>query len=319
MRRLHVPVCFCAVLLLVGAGLPVRAQFVSGFGVTKTGYYIQTNDSTPELDSFDDPFEFYVYVMDSGLSVIDSAVVTVPSVPPQQIDLLAQGLFGVQYFPSQTALDQAFRNGAYTFQITDEDFDILYETLNLAGNAYPTIPQLLNYASLQSINTNTDLTLQWLPFQGGTAGDKIDVDIEDDNGSVFTSEVDGTVTSVVVPAGTLMGGTTNDVFLRFKKVVDVNSNSAPGEAAYARSTYATIKTSSGGATTVTIGSYALVPNGPFQVQVSESPGSTLALEATTDFVTWAQVDTITPVGGTGTLSDANVASSPRRFYRVKAT
>ena len=317
MRRCHVSACVCAALLLVGAALPVRAQFVSSFGVTKTGYYVQTNDSTPVLDSFD-PFEFYVYVVDSGLSVIDSAVVMVPSVPPQQIDLLALGLYGVQYFPTQADLDQSFRNGAYTFQVTDEDFDFLYETVTLAGNAYPTIPQLLNYASLQSINTNADLTLQWQPFQGGTTGDVIDVDIEDDTGTVFTSEVDGTVTSVVVPAGTLMGSTTNDVFLTFNKVVDLNSNSAQGEAAYARSTYATIQTSGGGAVTVTIGSYTLAPNGPFQVQVSGTPGATFTLEGTTDFGGWTTVDTITPPTGSGTLTDSATASNPHRFYRVKA-
>src|SRR5262249_22832125 len=148
------------------------------FGVSKSAYYVQASDATPVLDSGNNHY-FDAWVDDNGQSEIDGAMVRTPS--GGGIDLMPF-LYFFQGFTSQSAMDATFKNGTYTFNVTTVDLDFFFAQLNLAGNNYPTIPQLLDFSSLQSINTNADLTLRWLPFEGGTANDFINVAIYDEFG-----------------------------------------------------------------------------------------------------------------------------------------
>ena len=197
----------CAALIFGASCISTQAQFVSDFGVSKTGYYDQTSDATPVLESFNN-HEFFAWVTDSGQSEIEEATVSLPG-GLGQVDLMPF-LYYFDAFSSQAAMDNQFKNGVYRFSVTSVDFDILFQDVNLSGNAYPTIPQLQNFAALQSINATADLTLQWLPFQGGTSGDDIGIYIEGDIDTVFSDRVAGTTTSVVVPANTLTPGDSYD-------------------------------------------------------------------------------------------------------------
>jgi len=308
----------CLSVLCAGF-LPAHAQ-VNSFGLAKTGYYSQDSDSTPVLDAFDNHY-FDVWVEDNGQSEIDGATVSRPT--GGAIDLLPFLSF-FQGFNSQAAMDATFGSGPYTFNVTTVDLDFFFAQLNLPGNNYPTIPQLLNFGSLQSINTNVDLTLRWLPFQGGTAGDFISVAIYGQMDIIYESPyygepgaLDGTATSVVIPAGSWGSDTEFDCYLAFNRIAVDTSSGAQGLTIFARETYAGMQ-AAGGAVTVSITGYSVGGNGLFQVQVNGTPGATFTLEGTTGFNGWTTIDSITPPAGTGTLSDPATASNPFRFYRVRA-
>lgn len=310
--------CFALVVVgFISVRATVHAQ-VSVYSVTKTASYDQTSDSTPVLTQGQNHF-FEAYVEGDGSTDIDSAILQVPPLG-QQIEM-APFLAVFQGFTSQTALDQMFGNGTYGFQVTTVDLDFFFGQLSLTGNQYPTIPQFLNFASLQSINASADLTLQWVPFQNGTANDYIWITLDGSTGTVFDSDnsggLDGTATSVVVPAGTLKPGESYDAYMHFSRFTDLQSSGALGFAVYARETYSTIKTSGGATVVVNITGASMAANKDFQVQVSGTPNATFVLEGTTNFGGWTQIDTITPATGSGTLVDTGTASNPHRFYRVK--
>jgi len=82
--------------------------------------------------------------------------------------------------------------------------------------------------------------LSWSGFTGGTTADTIVVEIESDDGAVtvfetpFLNEIgalDGTATSVNVPAYTLAPNRTYAASLAFAKVVQQDTNTYPGVAA----------------------------------------------------------------------------------------
>lgn len=311
----------CSFLLWGGASLTTRAQ-VSGFGLQKTAYFVQTSDATPVLDTGNN-HDFYTWIEDDGQSEIDGATVNPPGAGGG-IDLLPDLDF-YQGFTSQSAMDSVFGNGNYSFGVTTVDSDFFFAQLNVAVNNYPNIPQLLNFTALQSINTNNDLTLRWLPFQDGTANDYISVSIwGDDFFPVFESPgygevgaLNGTSTSVVVPARILEPGPDFECYLTFNRISPDSSSGALGLKVFTRDTYLLLRTG-GSAVTVTIAGYSVGGNGLFQVQVNGTPGATFTLEGTTGFNGWTTVDSITSPSGAGTLSDPATAANPHRFYRVKA-
>jgi len=305
----------CWIVCLGGFSISTQAQFISDFGVSKTGYYTQSSDAPPALDPVDN-HEFVAWIVDSGQSEVDGATVTLPG-GLGGIDLMPF-LYYWDDFSSQAGMDASYKSGTYRFQATSVDFDVFFQDLTLTGDAYPNPPQLVNFTALQTINASADLNLQWVPFQGGTTSDHLFLYIDGDSGNVFTLETDGTDAAATIPAGTLTAGKTYDLYLTFARVTDVNSNDGFGEASYARETYVTIKASSGGTVTVNITNASMAANGTFQVQVSGTPNATFVLEGTTSFGGWTQVDSITPSTGTGMLNDTGTTANPHRFYRVKA-
>ena len=60
---------------------------------------------------------------------------------------------------------------------------------------------------------------------------------------------------------------------------------------------------------------AVNPNGTFQFTVTNAPGQTTIVQASTNLINWVSIYT-NSVGGVYTFPDAGVANYPMRFYRV---
>ena len=311
---------------VLSACLPsvARAQITS-YGVAKTGYYTQSSDAAPVLETGENHY-FGAFVNSNGTTDIDSAILSAPG--GAQVEM-APLLFYFEGFTSQAAIDNSFRNGAYSFQISTVDLDFFFGQLSLAGT-YPSVPRVNNFAAAQSINAGGDFTLRWDGFVGGTAGDFILVTVDDDSGSTIFETPDqgipgaltGQDTSVVIPAGTLPPGTNYLCYISFNKLVAVDTSSIPGAlgvAAYVRETSLPLKTaSSGNPLTVNLAGFERRPDGSILVQASGTAGATFTLEATSDFKVWTSVVTTNPPPGSFDLIDAGATALPNRFYRVKA-
>lgn len=168
-----------------------------------------------------------------------SASVEVPGGTSQTLLRQTPGDSDLQFAPDFTtkgALDAAFSNGTYTLTFTTTNGDLFTPSLNLPTDNYPSTPQVSNFAAAQTLDSTSDFTLTWIAFSAGTSNDFIMVDIADAlDADVFatpdfdqTNALNGTVTHVVIPGGTLAPGTNYTGRLIFGKRTALDTNTVPG-------------------------------------------------------------------------------------------
>jgi len=228
-----------------------QAADVDIFGVVKQQNFIQETDKIVRLaeDDFEDPFEFEIFVEQSEGGTVTSAIVGTPGGTNivLQTDEFSDGRYfslNAEHLPE---LNLQHANGNYSFNINGGAINV---TLTLTGDNYPNVPRLSNYPAAQSINASANFTLMWDAFTGGTANDYIEVFIEDEStgNEVFHSGppgagLNGTSTSVLIPAGTLTAGKRYNVELMFARIVDLDTTSGTtGVAAYSKRTDVEIAT-----------------------------------------------------------------------------
>ncbi len=227
------------------------AADVDIFGVVKQQNFIQESEKLVRLASegFEDPFEFEIFVEQSDGGNVTSAIVGTPGGTNVvlQTEVFSSGryfFFSAEHLPE---LNQQHANGNYSFNINSGAINV---TLTLTGDNYPNIPRLINYNAAQVINAAASFTLTWDAFNGGTANDYIEVYIEDESTGqeLFHSGppgagLNGTSTSVQIPAGTLTAGKRYNVELMFARIVDLDTTSGTiGVAGYSKRTDVQIAT-----------------------------------------------------------------------------
>ncbi len=240
-------------------GLEARRLFsASPFSVmVKVANYIQSADAAPVLDP-NNQYEFAADVKEPS-GTINSAQITLPSNSHLPLSPANGSTTHFQFtlgFASRSALSNIFPNGTYQLGVSDAAGPHVY-TMTFPANAYPTsIPQINNFAGLQQIDPSQTVVLSWNAFSAGTSSDFIRVQIMDQNGnSVFKSPdvfsagaLNGTATSLNIPASTLQNGTTYSVQLQFAKVSQADTTdypAVPGAVAFADSTTFNITTVGG--------------------------------------------------------------------------
>lgn len=228
------------------------AADVDIFGVVKQQNFIQESEKLVRLaeDDFEDPFEFELFVEQSDGGNVTSAIVGTPGGTNVvlQTEAFSNGryfFYSAEHLPE---LNQQHANGNYSFNINSGAINV---TLTLTGDNYPNVPRLSNYNAAQSINAAANFTLTWDAFTGGTANDFIEVYIEDESTGqeLFHSGppgagLNGTSTSMQIPAGTLTAGKRYNVELMFARIVDLDTTSGTtGVAGYSKRTDIEIATS----------------------------------------------------------------------------
>jgi hypothetical protein len=159
---------------------------------------------------------------------------TVPLETPEDVGSLEMEV--EREFASRAELDATAPNGNYVVTVQTVHEGSHSVALNVAGDAYPNVPHVTNFASTQAIDPSVDLTVTWDAFAGGTSGDFVQLAIDDDQRSaVFYSglpgaanALDGTATSVRIPAGTLQPGRSYHAELLFTKIVSRDTTGYPG-------------------------------------------------------------------------------------------
>jgi Ca2+-binding RTX toxin-like protein len=264
----------------IANGLPARPRmetlerrvlFSSAFPhalLAKIEFLIQSGDVTPVLDP-NNQFSFDTEVKEPT-GTISTAGINLPSnkgtfaLNPQNNSSQNFG-FSIG-FTTRPAVNNVFPNGGpYTLILNDAAGNHVYNNLAFpATNQYPaSMPQVNSFASLQQLDPTMQQNISWNTFTGGTSGDFISLEISDANGNtVFqtpdefaSGALDGTATSVNIPAGTLQGGTTYSAKLIFAKVTQTDTtdyNAVPALVGYADQTTFSIVTIGGGVSNGTL-------------------------------------------------------------------
>jgi hypothetical protein len=189
------------------------------------------------------PLELYEFGMTSDLNTLNgvtNGLVTLPNartVAPE-LDFGDAFDFAAAY-SSQAQMDSFFPNGNHQVR-----FDTVHDgtrtfNFNLTGNAYPNAPQIVNFAATQSVNPSNSFVLSWGAFTGGTVSDFVMLEIQSDDDSSGGGEfetpnvgepgaLNGTNTSVTIPAFTFAPGRRYRGELLFVKVGQVDTTTYPG-------------------------------------------------------------------------------------------
>ena len=212
------------------------ADDASFIAVVKTQSFAQFNAIVPLLiDEEDDegrkPISFEVFVQGTSTGAINSGSFSAPgSVASGSLEQDGQRWFFEQFFDKKPQLDTAFpSSGDYVVNLEGENDGSQSVTLSFASENYPNVPFITNFEALQVLDASTAVTVDWTPFQGGTADDHISFYINKENssdgGTVYEAPnpgqpgaLDGTSTSLILPPGTLEPGSDYSVQIGFYRI-----------------------------------------------------------------------------------------------------
>ncbi len=224
-------------------------------GIVKGVAHQQTGPTTVVLETSPYQFNAFLDLAEPGSVLAASLTPAGRTAIPLEAD--GDGWNLESEFSSQAALDAAYPNGNFTLSITGKNDGPRSVVVLLTGVAYPTIPTLNNFADLQNVTSGTPLTLSWLPFTGGADTDFVQVEIRRMNGEIESAvfetagpgepgSLNGTHTSVTIPAGILASGQTYTGRLLFAKIVELDTTSygqgVPAIGAYYRETEFSLST-----------------------------------------------------------------------------
>lgn len=301
--------------------------------VYKQQSYFQTN-STPLISS-DMPYGFGVNIDLTAKATATNASFQLPSTVVQTLSFDGTGS-GDEYqlnsgYTNQAAMDADYPDGTYTVTVKTVHDGTRTLVLPLTGGTYPPVPTVSSFSGTQAVVHSNNFTLSWNAFTGGTTNDFVEVRIENTSGNYASyfetpqpgqpGALNGTHTSVVIPANTLYPGRTYSASLMFAKLVTKNTNSYPGVlgiAAYARGTQFTIQT----AGTPLKPRLMLLPRnqGQFQMRLFGEPGFNYSIQIKDDLRNgvwipyWYQ--TMDSRSATGDYTDFGSTFSNSRFYRA---
>ncbi|MBI3877627.1 MAG: hypothetical protein HY300_16985, partial [Verrucomicrobia bacterium] len=254
-------------LLLIAS--PASAVDVELFSVHKGQAFVQAGAGAPTAQGSSNYF-FNVFVRAKrfnslwGARVHPQGGVDRPLVIGHDFDFY-NFWSATDFYTSQAALDAAHPDTNYVLTLNTVNDGQVTVAFNLTGSAYPNAPHVANFAAAQAVRAEADFTLRWDAFTSGTTNDHIRIEIEDapnTNNVPETSSplgqrifrtgdprdvaaLDGTATSVVLPAGTLFPGHNYRARILFTKVTGLDTNSYPqvvGAAGYVARTEFTLHT-----------------------------------------------------------------------------
>jgi hypothetical protein len=273
---------------------------IAGVMVTKSYNYLQTSAAVPVFDPLEGAF-FYASIR--GPATLTEASVVAPSTPAATHPLEVFTLFGdttAYYSDDQTnltAFDTAYPSGNY--QISATAAGIPYSTMApLIDTGKPTVPRIANFAAAQTVDADTDFTLQWDAYPSAGADDAISLSITDATGSVFHApdkcipiDLPATATSIVIPKGTFKPGISYNGTLDFFHMASTDltllPGGQPGLTALSRTTKFKLTTTGGGTLPAPVISNAKILNKTqIQFQVACTAGHSLVIRGTPDFKTF---------------------------------
>jgi hypothetical protein len=295
------------------------------FGAVKGQNYIQTNSGAPAPDAAR-PFAFQAFVDTTGAGVVNSATLRMPNALTRSLGIEEDGLYVDDYFTNQVVFDGAYPNGTYALTINAVHDGTRTVTFNLAGDTYPPVPRISNFAATQAIDPAQGFHLTWDPIPGATGSNFIQVEIDDARGdNVFGTPgptepgaLNDTATAVTIPRSTLAPGQTYYARLLFAKISHRDTNSYPGAlgvAGYYRNTMFQLQTLQPPAPVfVNFG----MRDGRLQTQLITVAGLTYTIEISTNLMAWTPLLTTNVTTSVITLVYPEpITGFPKLFFRAK--
>jgi hypothetical protein len=232
------------------------------YAIYKRQLCVQTNSGMPAPRCSPFVFDAIVSLTQSnsitaaGLAASDGTQTVLTTTEVHEFVPSRHVAWTCENFSTRAELDASFPDGNYTFLIFGTHDGLKRPALNLNTAAYPPAPHIRNYLEAQAVDASADFRLEWDLFEDGTTNDLVFVSVRNssDRAAAFNTpflqpaaSLDGTASSASIPAGTLSANQEYDVYVRFDKVLQHDTDSYPGATGLstcATGTHFTLKTTS---------------------------------------------------------------------------
>lgn len=294
---------------------------ITAFAVGKVHFYHQTSAAAPTLDA-DVPYNFTAITTLASNRTANSVALTLPTTAVSNLTQNFLQPESFYLFVTSTDLpsfNAAFPSGNYAFNVmaTASNQQV---TVNLpAGFVQPNAPHTTSFAAAQAMNAAQPFQLGWDAFQGGTAADYVFVSIGDafktpDAGT--PGALNGTATSIQIPAGTLQANSNYDATIGFYRATSISNAGYSTTAYLATSTDFTVITSGGAVTGPLILTNSAWSGDAFSFDVTSSAGQTFTVEYSATMLTNQWQTLLTTNSATGRVRITHSATNQYLFYRV---
>jgi hypothetical protein len=306
-----------------------RGADVFDYYVAKMEYFTQLDHANTVLNTSIGPFLAYLGLVQSAPGLVPLANVTLPGGSQRPLPAGSSGikLQTQERFSDQASIDATYPPGNYTFGLYAVNDGAKFPVLSMPPAAYPIPPHVSNFAAAQSINPLASFTLQWDPMPGAHTNDNFWVLITEAGGVVFSTPdpatdhaaaLQGTATSVIVPANTFQPGHAYTGWITYSRATSLNLSAYPGAAGVTTmgATTSFPLTPSSGA--LRLDQVAKLSGTQYRFQLSGTTGQTYSIQVSTNLVStnWFTLMT-TNLSASPALIQDNQATNKQRFYRVK--
>ncbi len=298
----------------------------TSFMLSETCMYDQATAGGATLD----PVATYVFgvtALVASNSPASNVSLTLPDSSVAELwgdSLVPKSFFRTEGITAPASFDATFPSGNYVFNLHGTT-PTERVTLNFpSGLIQPNAPHVNNLAAAQAVNPALPFLLSWDPFQGAGTTDIVTVTVGDH--PVFTSvppgggpgTLNGTSTSVLIPAGTFQPNGHYDAFITFERFKYTNNSTNSTVVIRATITRFILTTTTSTSTYVVSG--VGVRTNRFGFTITGSSGQVIVVEACTNLASpaWFPVRTNTLTGGSSYFSDPEWTNYRGRFYRLRS-
>ena len=306
---------------------------VAMYYVMKMEDFRQVDAAIFVLDTNSGPFNAYLGLVQSSVGSVTIANVTLPGGAARALPSGSSGieLETEESFRDQASIDALYPPGNYTFSLLGVNDGLRYPVVSMPSAPYPSQPQVSNFAAAQAINPSSPFTLQWSAIPGATTDDAIWVYATGAGGNVVFSTpkpstdrlaaLDGTATSVLIPANTFQSGQTYTGWIMFIHTTSVNTTAYPGAVgATVVAATTSFPLAVGGAPLPVLSQPRRISNSQFSFQLSGVPGQNYtvlyAANPALALTNWSTL-VVTNLPASSVLIQDNQAINQQRYYRVK--
>jgi len=297
---------------------------ISGFFLGKVYAYGQGSSGPPVPNAF----ASFLFNGTTTLASNRTATSITLTLPNAAVSNLTQNIgakenyYLVYYNTSSNAMEGTFGPGNYTFTVNATASNQTVIVNFPASMTQPDAPHIANFAAAQAVDASKSFTLSWDPWVGGTTSDFVLVTIGNWTSASYgaTNALNGTSTSVTIPAGALVVNSNYAAGIGFQRVIaSTNSDYASG-AFRATVTSFTLNTIGTSAPAPVLGNPVWTGN-TFDFDVDTSSGQTLTVVYSTNcslpLSQWQKLITTNSTGSTVHISDPNAARMPALYYNVR--
>lgn len=309
----------------VGGGSGTNA--FSTFVIGRADLYGQAGNAQPTPNVV----EPYIYLATTTLASNRTTTGITLTFPSSGVSNLVQNpgapenwTFG-GYMTNEATLETNFPPGNYTFTVNATASNETVVVPFPASLVQPNAPHLANSVAAQAVDSSQPFTLQWDAFVGGTATDYIVAVLTTNWQSPNIGSpgaLDGTATSVTVPAGTLAPGTTYSASIGFSHAVLATNGTDATYVYRASVTQFVLITKPATVTAPPVVTNAGWTGGVFGFDLLTASGQTVTVVSTTNaanpVASWPILLTTNSPGTQIHISDPRSGSSPALFYRARS-
>jgi len=299
---------------------------ITGFYVGKVYVYAQGGPNlTPVPTSFA-PFIFSGTTVLASNRLANNITLTLPNNAVSNLtqNILSKENYYLSYFnASSNTFESTFPPGTYSYTVNATASNQTVAVTMPPSMTQPNAPQIVSFTAAQAVDVSKPFTLSWMPIAGGSSSDFVLVTIGDWTSPEVgtTNALDGTSTSIVIPAGALHPNSNYTASVGIEHAIFSTNSSYVTGAYRATLTEFSLKTTAGVSAPRPVLSNAGWTGSDFGFDIDTTSGQIVTVVYSADpslpLSQWQKLISTNSPGAKIHISDPNAALMPALYYNVR--